>query len=68
MKKDNLEQFVKDHARDFDTLEVPRMAWDDIEKHLPEGRKPVLKRQWPYNGPAHGKPLPPSSFLPHRGC
>lgn len=48
MKNDNLEQFVKHHAQDFDTLEAPRMAWDDIEKHLPESRKPMLTRMWPY--------------------
>ena len=48
MKKDSLQQFVKDHREDFDTLEPPTMAWDQIEKQLPAGRKPVMKRMWPY--------------------
>jgi len=48
MKKDNLDQFVTENAEDFDTLEPPRMAWDNIEKQLPASRKPVIRKLWPY--------------------
>ncbi len=48
MKTERLEQFVKDNAEGFDTLNPPDLAWEVIEKQLPSQRKPVVKRLWPY--------------------
>lgn len=48
MKKDKLEQFVRENAGRFNTLEPPTMAWDAIEKELPVARKPLLRQLWPY--------------------
>lgn len=48
MKTERLEQFVRDNAEGFDTLNPPDLAWEVIEKQLPSQRKPIVKRLWPY--------------------
>lgn len=48
MKTERLEQFVRDNAEGFDTLNPPDLAWEVIEKQLPSQRKPVVKRLWPF--------------------
>lgn len=48
MEKDKLEQFVRENARGFNTLEPPVLAWDAIEKELPAAPKPIIRKLWPY--------------------
>jgi hypothetical protein len=48
MEKDKLEQFVRENAGGFNTLEPPAMAWDAIEKELPVARKSNIRKLWPY--------------------
>jgi len=48
MEKDKLEQFVRENAGGFNTLEPPAMAWDAIEKELPVSPKPIIRKLWPY--------------------
>jgi len=48
MKKDKLEQFVRDNAENFNSLEPPFMAWDVIEKDLPAAKPKLVRRLWPY--------------------
>lgn len=48
MKKDKLEEFVKDHAKEFDSFEPPQMAWDFIEKNLPVSHQAPVRKIWPY--------------------
>ncbi|MHC1776076.1 MAG: hypothetical protein AB9834_11755 [Lentimicrobium sp.] len=48
MEKDKLEQFIRENAGGFNTLEPPAMAWDAIEKELPVARKPIIRKIWPY--------------------
>lgn len=48
MKKDKLEQFVRENAEGFNAFEPPAMAWDAIENELPVARKPVIRKLWPY--------------------
>jgi len=43
-EKDKLEQFVRDNAEGFNTLEPPALAWEAINKNLPE-IKPVKLRK-----------------------
>lgn len=47
-EKDKLEQFVKNHAEEFDGLEPPKMAWDFIEKELPVSQQIPVRKIWPY--------------------
>lgn len=48
MKTERLDQFVRENAEGFDTLNPPELAWEVIEQRLPSGRKPVVRRLWPY--------------------
>lgn len=48
MEKDKLEQFVRENAGGFNTLEPPAMAWDAIEKELPVAPKSNIRKIWPY--------------------
>ena len=48
MKKDKLEQFVRENAVGFNTLDPPVMAWDVIERELPVARKSNIRKLWPY--------------------
>jgi len=48
MKEDKLEQFVKNNAEDFNSLEPPAMAWDFIEKGLPARRDKPVRNLWSY--------------------
>ena len=48
MKTERLDQFVRENAEGFDTLNPPELAWEVIEQRLPSGRKPVVRRIWPY--------------------
>jgi len=47
MNDDKLEQFVRNHSKDFNSLEPPVMAWDAIEKELPQPRVNSLRKLWP---------------------
>jgi hypothetical protein len=48
MKEDKLEQFVKNNAESFNTLEPPAMAWDSIEKEIPVPKQTLVRVLWPY--------------------
>ena len=48
MKEDKLEQFVKNHAEEFDSLEPPVMAWDFIENELPAPKQKPVRKLWSY--------------------
>ena len=48
MKTERLDQFVRENAEGFDTLNPPELAWEVIEQRLPSGRKTVVRRLWPY--------------------
>jgi hypothetical protein len=48
MKHDKLEQFIKDKANDFNSFEPPAMAWETIEKQLPETKHSLVRKLWPY--------------------
>lgn len=48
MEKDKLEQFVRENAGGFNSLEPPHMAWEAIEKELPVARKSNIRKLWPY--------------------
>ena len=48
MNEDKLEQFVKNHAEEFDSLEPPKMAWDFIEKELPSPKQKPVRKLWSY--------------------
>jgi hypothetical protein len=48
MKKDKLEQFVKNHAEEFDSFDPPAMVWDSIEKELPVRMQTPVRKFWPY--------------------
>ena len=48
MKQDRLEQFVRDHSEDFNSLEPPVMVWKDIEKELPSPKQSKVRKLWPY--------------------
>ena len=48
MKKDRLEQFVRQNAEDFNSLEPPVMAWEVIEKELPAPKQTPARKIWPY--------------------
>jgi hypothetical protein len=48
MKEDKLEQFIKNHAEDFNSLEPPSMAWNSIEKELPVQKLTPIRILWPY--------------------
>jgi hypothetical protein len=47
-KEDKLEQFVKNNALDFNSLEPPVMAWDSIEKELPVSKQVPVGKILPY--------------------
>jgi len=44
MKKDKLEQFVRDNINEFNSLEPPLMAWDVIEKELQDTKKTPVRK------------------------
>jgi len=48
MKEDKLEQFVKNHAEDFNSLDPPVMAWDSFEKELPVLKQKPVNTLWSY--------------------
>jgi hypothetical protein len=51
MKKLNdnkLEQFVRENAEGFNSLDPPLMAWEAIEKELPVAKQFHAHRIWPY--------------------
>lgn len=47
MKTDPVENFVRNHASDFDDLIPPAQAWNEIASHLPAQKPGVLRRMWP---------------------
>jgi hypothetical protein len=48
MKKDKLEQFVKNNAEEFNSFDPPAIAWDSIEKELPVLKQTPVRKLWPY--------------------
>lgn len=48
MKEDKLENFVRENAEDFNSLEPPLMAWEAIEKELPAPEQTRVRKLWPY--------------------
>ena len=48
MKEDKLEQFVRQNAEDFNSLEPPVMAWEAIEKQFPAPKQTIARKLWPY--------------------
>jgi septal ring factor EnvC (AmiA/AmiB activator) len=48
MKEDKLENFVRENAEDFNSLEPPVMAWDVIDKELPAPKQKRVRKLWPY--------------------
>jgi hypothetical protein len=48
MKEDNLEQFVKNNAEGFNSLDPPVMAWEAIEKELSVPEQSLVRKLWPY--------------------
>jgi hypothetical protein len=48
MKKDKLEQFVRDNAEGFNSLEPPTRTWESIEKELSVTKLTTVRRLWPY--------------------
>ena len=48
MKEDKLEQFVRNNAEDFNSLEPPVMAWDSIGKELPVSKHVTVRKMFPY--------------------
>jgi hypothetical protein len=48
MKKDKLEEFVKNNAEEFNSFDPPAMAWDSIEKELPVLKQTPGRKLWPY--------------------
>jgi hypothetical protein len=48
MKEDRLEQFVRQNAEDFNSLEPPVMDWEVIGKELPEPKQSKVRSIWPY--------------------
>jgi len=44
MKKDKLEQFVRDNMNEFNSLEPPLMAWDVVEKELHDTKKTPVRK------------------------
>jgi len=48
MKEDKIEQFVRDNAQGFNTLEPPDITWEFIEKELPSTKQSNLRKLWPY--------------------
>jgi hypothetical protein len=48
MKEDKLEQFVRDNAEGFNSLDPPTMAWDSIKNDLPVQKQKPVRNLWPY--------------------
>lgn len=48
MKEDKLEQFVRDNAEGFNSLDPPTMAWDSIKNDLPVLKQNPVRNLWPY--------------------
>ena len=48
MKEDKLENFIRENAEDFNSLEPPLMAWEAIEKELPAPGQTRVRKLWPY--------------------
>jgi len=48
MKEDKLEQFVKNHAEEFDSQEPPEMAWDFIGNELPALKQKPVRNLWSF--------------------
>jgi len=47
-EEDKLEQFVKNHAEEFDGLEPPKMAWNFIENELLIRKQMPVRNLWSY--------------------
>jgi hypothetical protein len=48
MNEDKLEQFVKNHAEDFNNMEPPVMGWDSVEKELPFRKPRPVRNLWSF--------------------
>lgn len=48
MKEDKLEQFVKNNAEAFNSLEPPVLAWVAIENELPGNKSNKIRHFWPF--------------------
>ena len=48
MKEDKLEQFVRNNAEGFNSLDPPDLAWEAIEKELPAAKQVPVRKIWPY--------------------